>query len=173
MKKVLVLVLVLGLATVSNAALQLTINGSAATSAISTGLTGSVGVGITMTDNLSQGTFLDYETAAAKDVSYTITGPTLVLPAAGNLASIDAGGISGTAWEYGITIANSTGYVSAPGQVVNSTVTGTGQAYVLTVNLWDNAGENIVDTATVSFVPEPITMALLGLGGLFIRRRTA
>ncbi len=32
-------------------------------------------------------------------------------------------------------------------------------------------GMNIIDTITIHQVPEPITMALLGLGGLFLRRR--
>jgi len=33
-------------------------------------------------------------------------------------------------------------------------------------------GDGVVfDSVTVTFIPEPITVALLGLGGLFLRRR--
>ena len=38
-----------------------------------------------------------------------------------------------------------------------------------TVNFWDN-GEYVTTIGTI-IIPEPMTMALLGLGGLFLRRR--
>ena len=34
-----------------------------------------------------------------------------------------------------------------------------------------DGGMNILDTVTIHQIPEPITMVLLGLGGLFLRRR--
>ena len=39
------------------------------------------------------------------------------------------------------------------------------------VTLLDGADGSILDTAVIHQVPEPITFALLGLGGLFLRRR--
>jgi hypothetical protein len=37
--------------------------------------------------------------------------------------------------------------------------------------LWDSTGYVVLDTVTVTQLPEPMTIALLGLGGLFLRRR--
>lgn len=39
------------------------------------------------------------------------------------------------------------------------------------VELYDASGYEIIDTMIIHQVPEPMTMALLGLGGLFLRRR--
>jgi len=41
---------------------------------------------------------------------------------------------------------------------------------VVTITLMD-AAQNTLDTITITQVPEPMTVALLGLGGLFLRRR--
>ena len=43
------------------------------------------------------------------------------------------------------------------------------------VQLWttDFSGATLVDSIIIHQVPEPVTMALLGLGGLFLRRRMA
>ena len=45
-----------------------------------------------------------------------------------------------------------------------------------TVELWTGASDStgaytLVDTAVIHQIPEPMTMVLLGLGGLFLRRR--
>ena len=39
------------------------------------------------------------------------------------------------------------------------------------LNLYGSDGETLVDHVTIMVVPEPVTIALLGLGGLFLRRR--
>jgi len=41
----------------------------------------------------------------------------------------------------------------------------------VTINLWDENASYVEDTITVTQVPEPMTIALLGLAGLFLRRR--
>jgi hypothetical protein len=46
----------------------------------------------------------------------------------------------------------------------------TGQPGDVTLKLFDGDG-NLMDTQVIHQVPEPITFALLGLGGLFLRRR--
>jgi hypothetical protein len=40
-----------------------------------------------------------------------------------------------------------------------------------TLNLYDSDGETILDQCTIAVIPEPATIALLGLGGLLLRRR--
>ena len=42
---------------------------------------------------------------------------------------------------------------------------------VATLTIYDNATGGTVGTKGVTYVPEPMTIALLGLGGLFLRRR--
>ena len=40
------------------------------------------------------------------------------------------------------------------------------------LNLYASDGVTLLDSATVNVIPEPMTIALLGLGGLFLRRRS-
>jgi hypothetical protein len=42
---------------------------------------------------------------------------------------------------------------------------------LVTLTLYDSGGVNPLDTITITQLPEPVTIALLGLGGLFLRRR--
>jgi len=44
-------------------------------------------------------------------------------------------------------------------------------AKTITLSVSGNAGGTAIEALTMNVVPEPITVALLGLGGLFIRRR--
>jgi hypothetical protein len=39
------------------------------------------------------------------------------------------------------------------------------------LNLYEADGVTIADTASITVIPEPVTIALLGLGGLLLRRR--
>jgi hypothetical protein len=45
------------------------------------------------------------------------------------------------------------------------------QSEYVTINLFDASGEAVEDTIIVHQIPEPMTIALLGLGGLLLRRR--
>ena len=47
----------------------------------------------------------------------------------------------------------------------------TGQPGDVTLTLFNDTYTAVLDTLTIKQVPEPITFALLGLGGLFLRRR--
>jgi len=42
---------------------------------------------------------------------------------------------------------------------------------IVTIALIDTSSLAVLDTITVTQIPEPMTVALLGLGGLFLRRR--
>ena len=58
-----------------------------------------------------------------------------------------------------------------PGVWFEFTVYGTNVGDVYTVDLYHDDWVTLLDTGTVTVVPEPITIALLGLGGLLALRR--
>jgi hypothetical protein len=55
--------------------------------------------------------------------------------------------------------------------VTGINLTGASDTGTATVSLFHSGIEQVVASANLNLVPEPITIALLGLGGLFLRRR--
>ena len=84
-----------------------------------------------------------------------------------NLLGIWAGAAD-VMWDFGITV------TTADGENLTITLasTGTGSRYRTTGGDWITyGGGETLDTIDLATTPEPITIALLGLGGLFLRRR--
>ena len=160
MKKLLILVLVLGIASAANAAL--TFEDAAITVTINTTPTLNI-----VSDNI------------AAHTSYVGNAPGLA-DLTGMVATANAGpdaivlespyGYNGY---WGIEAKDNdadTWDIKAGVQFTGTlTVGGTTGAYSL--NLYDSTFINVIDTLPITIVPEPITIALLGLGGLFLRRR--
>jgi len=177
MKKLVVLMLVLGLVTVANASLKIQVNG----------VTDPVGLTVPTGSILTLAVVGDGGTAQPQDVALlpslgSITGGTLVYT--GSLSEIDnyvVGDGSGMA-EFYNTAAGTNAHAMIYANFANSTagvLSGTmfnAASFVInqqtTLKLLAGDGSSTFDSVVVN-VPEPITMALLGLGGLFIRRRTA
>ena len=171
MKKVLVLMLVLGCASMATAGLSLYVNGAPAeTSTISIYPSDYIMIGV-----YSDGTMPDGKHSGAVILDPSALGQYPVL-----------GAWTGATVDYDTVITGH--YVVAPGGPVGifyhtSAVLGE----VLPAGLWsefefhcngvgdidillaDDAGAPAF--LTIHQIPEPITMALLGLGGLFLRRR--
>ena len=164
MKKLLVLMLVLGIASAANATLALSFDGQPNPGEVT----------ITVSTNFKLDVHQD--TAGVGDEFWfdwagpaSPTGSTVgvVGPAAPTGFVADDGG-------YGL------GYVK--GRMTEASLDGAigewwyidmhcdGIGDVL-VQLWNANGTTVIDTLTIHQVPEPMTISLLGLGGLLLRRR--
>lgn len=157
MKKVLALTLVLGLVGIANATISLvpsaaTINvGDTITISVVSDSTAAYGAWLEPLDN-GVGTF----------------GGLVKLAAAGADASMD--GVSYAPWW---TFEAKSFNPAAPIVVGDHfTIDFTGSAEgVASLTLYEFDGATPIQTVDISVVPEPMTLGLLGLGGLFLRRR--
>ena len=161
MKKLLVLMLVLGLASVANAAISLV-----GPTTINEGDT--VSIGIDNSDGLDYGMYLSVSNISEGGFSM---GTLALTSLAGDTASIGASYTYDDTWEVEMFLANSVGNTT-PGIQITADLTCLLEGIFVTVDLWDGADLSApVDTLVIEQVPEPMTVALLGLGGLFLLRR--
>ncbi len=167
MKKILVLMLVLGFASMATAALSLYVNGAPAESSTIT---------LQTSETIWIGVYSDGTTDQGKHSGIVILDPSgLGQPGAWTGASIDhlqiPGGFVGVSPPVGIFVQTNadTGLFIGPGISSEFEFHCTGIGDVDLLLLDDLYGP--VGFLTIHQIPEPITMALLGLGGLFLRRR--
>ena len=101
---------------------------------------------------------------------YATMATPVATAAAGDLAGVFDWS-TGVNYDFELTTADSGG--SYPGGVVfNANITATGiVGDTFTVDVLDGVNYAVLDTVTVTIVPEPATIALLGLGGLLLRKR--
>ena len=161
MRKLTILALVLGMASTAGAAVSL---GGDIDGEIVVGTTGIVTVISDTTSPWAGGICFDPPVGI----------PNLVFPCAGDDASI---------WPpppyppshgcYDLTAADMTEPFDSiqPGVWFEFTVYGAAVGDVYTVDLYAEDWATILDTGTITVVPEPMTIAMLGLGGLFLLRR--
>jgi len=165
MKKVLVLMLVLGMASLANAGLVLTIGGNPA--ADMEVLAGTVLNFSLVSDTDSSLSYIDVLQGGGAFTLGVVTQGSAV----GDLGSVSQPYDNGIgAMEIVATQAwSSTGQA---GLILTGTLTIDGPEPVV-VQLWDNAigYDAPATTATISVVPEPATLAILGLGALMLRRK--
>jgi hypothetical protein len=189
--------LVLGLATAANASLTgitLSINGSTMASGVTTSITIPVCTTLDIDVSGPQGyMYLGYVVIQANPGSggewgdniasppagyYAQSGYPIVQAAAGTMAStgryVDLTGDWGfPVFGYTMTAATAPGTTVAGGDEFDYAYHCASAPNILTVTLWDDAGGYTTpqDTIIVHQIPEPITLTLLGLGGLLLRRR--
>jgi hypothetical protein len=169
MKKLLALMLVLGMASAANAALVISLNGATDIDEIVVVPSDTVVVDVFDTLGANWLAYIDFynESEGTYSLSNARWGP-----AAGD-GSIGMSGYSLNptydAYEYEITQAWGTTTTKLPGAVwmVDLHCEKEGNVYI---ELYDR-DVVLQDTATIIQLPEPMTIALLGLGGLFLRRR--
>lgn len=161
MKKVLVVMLVLGLVSAANAALTLKPGGASV----------DVGKSMAVLVNSSAGGayqgWLEIVNPAIADFD---NAPAIL--AAGNTG----GNSSMTAYPefgawYNFTIASlDPAKPILAGDHVQINIKGIAQGKTV-LNLYADDAATLLDTKDITVVPEPVTLVLLGLGGLFLRRR--
>jgi len=180
MKKLLVLMMVLGMATMANAAIKLSVNGQDAPDVITLYPSDYITIGVVNIDYVSVAdrNFWAYVDLSDLD-NYTVAGAALVAPGKGDMASFSYAEYPAPSdyGEYSVSQTWTPGVVSPvpAGLYFQFELHCDGISDVV-VDLWDYnpiayPSGAIVDTVTIHQIPEPITMALLGLGGLFLRRR--
>lgn len=170
MRRLLILMLVFGMASVANAAIEISLNGSTATDALTIGLSDTITVDIYNTDGADYGAFLGFYNRS--EGLYALSNAALT-PSAGDLSTFtgptDMTGYGIDADFYDVTLAQSQG-TSTIGSQFETDMHCLGEGAVV-IQLLDNTSLAVLDTATITQIPEPATLVLLGLGGLLLRRR--
>jgi hypothetical protein len=166
MKKLLVLALVLALTSMASAVLTQNPGG---------GGTYLLEVGQTLTIEISESTgnqagMLVY--AIVEDGGDGALSNGIATSNAGELGAVNDYSYAGWGVGYELASGSTTGQVQAG---IQWTVDyyGANVGDIAVISIWDGGGSFEVadDSITVEVVPEPMTIALLGLGGLFLRRR--
>jgi len=175
MKKLLVLLMVLGLASSAQATLSLTMDGSTAPTSTTINVDDTITIGISSDDQSFYTAYIELSTTNWPDV----TDKAELLFGTGVASGI--GNIGVVTTDYygdGSAVRIDVGSNAVPNDVVP------GIQYSLDlhclglsdfagdviIGLYDS-GETPIQTMAITQVPEPMTLALLGLGGLFLRRR--
>ena len=167
MKKLVVLMLVVGMASLASAAFTVS------DQSVLVGGTVAIGIENDIADADLSNFFVGLVGANASwDMTENIYSP----PVPGSLATYQSNMYYGDALGTGELL----WYSTLSGPVVDKYGVGTLADFGLSadavgtvdINLYDG-NLSLLDTATVTItdIPEPITMALLGLGGLFLRRK--
>jgi len=172
MKKILVLMLVLGLATAANATMSLTIQDVPSSMEVDDSAVIAINdsVGYVSGDDL-------YFVLVADTGLATISGGSVMADTQDTsiLGTATGIGYDGTLGDgIGGYVGSTGGTAFGPGDYIYdidlaADAQGTVTVYLLTTV--DFAEWTTADSAEVTITPEPITLALLGLGGLFIRRK--
>jgi len=187
MKKMLILLLVLGLATVASATPTLTVSSNtvAVGGTIEVYITGTSAEATDLVNQIGNGyhgiIWLEYSTnyySADGQLSIGLT-PTVEAAAGGGYAYGDGYSDAGYAQDFLASPPVGSSYVEETdvdaGLWFTYTLTAIAEGTTV-VELWDYSftgiqGSELITVTPAEIIPEPMTMALLGLGGLLLRRR--
>jgi hypothetical protein len=180
-EKLLILMLVLGLASTANAYIELSVNGDTTVEEVDLYIGESLVIGVHGSAAESYSTIIIIEgdpggggewgdSGAAAPGYYYEAGYPVVLPAAGDMAG--AGRYEDAGWGFGYWLIAEQSVGSVPAGLHFELLyrcRGPENEYV-TISLWRDFGL-AEDTIVIHQIPEPATICLLALGGLLLLRR--
>ena len=175
MKRIIVVLMVLSLAAVANAGLLISVNGQIDPPdpliALTSGQTANIGIwsdGGLLADGVGYLVVSGPATAGIADASHYVSEELIYV--------VGSGPFEG-AVGFDLKDADTGNPPFLPsGTLVDNITLGSNGTGQIELELWfdeTSAGGQLqlMDTQVFNMVPEPMTMALLGLGGLFLRRR--
>ncbi|MBU1260859.1 MAG: PEP-CTERM sorting domain-containing protein, partial [Planctomycetes bacterium] len=130
-----------------------------------------VAVGGNITVSVSSDDTVQYRKYLDMVMGTATLGAVTILPAAGDAATTADYSVAGSYYDLELVAADfSTDPVAGVHFTVVATATGViGETF--TLELLNGDTYALEDSEIVTIIPEPVTMALLGLGGLFFRRK--
>lgn len=174
MKKLLALLLVLGVASVANAALVLSVDGDTSQDEIIINEGATVTIGVCNTDAGGYIAYLGfgYVSEGGFELSGPIyLGPPGYIPPIYPLPPEPIIYDDVIYYELGFGIPPEPFTEFPPGIWITFDLTCMSAGVDVFVELWDSSWSVVVDTLIIHQVPEPMTIALLGFGGLLVLRR--
>jgi hypothetical protein len=171
MKKFLVVMMVLGLVGSAQAALQISLNGAVAGDEITISVSDNIVIGV-MSDTADPWAgILEYIPRDSQAAEWV--GSVTINPIAGFRATAALAAGYATSWQLSAAAFPGEVPAVAPGEqfTIGFHCLAVGD---VVVTLWGDAWDSgpVLDQLTIhQVIPEPVTIGLLGLGGLFLRRR--
>jgi hypothetical protein len=172
MKKLLALMLVLGITSAANATLYLSVNGNTTVEQYEVESCTTVMIDVYSDNSDPYGCYVGIVDAAGDDCGGAEwTGAyTIYHPGAGGMASVGDEELPN--WWFASALGVPPGELVTPGKHFDFEYHCLGAfcdwCYV---ELWNYDFNEVLDTIAIHQIPEPATMLLLGLGGLLLRRR--
>jgi hypothetical protein len=165
MKKLLLLILVLGMASAANAAIILSFDDNTTLTETDLSVGDTAVIGIYATDIYDYGAYLSFGLVSeggffVSNPRYLYPGPPIIIPPFPPEPIDDH-------YVFEVFLA----FTQAPGIQVEVDLTCLKAGVDVFVELYDAGTFALVDSLIIHQVPEPVTLALLGLGGLFLTRR--